>query len=233
MRNISFILIALFIFSCGDGNNKVYNQVYLKLDNMQFLYFYNQAERHLCINDDISICQQKYPLTNGSGDGKCSYSYKTDRIECEGVLSYSYQYVGNEKLIINTGIGDYTHIVSVIYNNNERIFYANTFVSADDSYLISSSQHIGLCDITLIDELFRFFIKSFGAIGIKFDYNSLTLNPDICRLAQLINCIGPNFASAKLTEGKEKEKIINMSLQCFSSIYSFDEAKVNNFGFPE
>ncbi len=207
-----FVLLILPILSCGNGEGINYNQVYLKLSNTEFLYFYNNSEKHLCLNDEVTICQQKSSL---------SYSRKNIEKNNDSLIKHIYSFSPDDRILIATTMDGAKNIIS-IKNDKDEILYVSIYpigFSYTGNYFISSSQYYGLCDISIWSNIFTGLFHDID-LGYNFDFNDFALNPEICKFSQLLNCLfNTDFGKKEL----DIEWMKDIAFVCFNSIYSIEE----------
>gem|GEM_PF-4629018 len=207
------------IFSCGDAQPE-YNEIYLSFQNREYLYIYNQSENYLCVDSDIPLCQRRFILSQ-------------DKAKVVKTIENTYRFSPNDKFIISASMNNQGGTILISDDKGDIVRYNSTYwVSStyDNSNFISSSQHTGFCDISTIDTMIKnIFGEIYSDYGeyfkseLKIDYNSMTMNPDICRLAMVLNCIADKVS----LEYGNSEYYSDISSGCFYSIYSQSESVEN------
>ncbi|MCX7943254.1 MAG: hypothetical protein N2746_01940 [Deltaproteobacteria bacterium] len=220
MRATIILLFTLCLSSCGE-NQGGYNFVYLQYNKNELMYVFNRSEYHLCYGSDVEICQKRYSISKLSGSTKCNAKTKS----CSGYYSYRYIFSPDDDFTISTAYDDDLRNVIVTNREGDVVFYSTDYFSSSTyitSVPISSSQHTGFCDVSIIESMLNQMIQNrYGySYNITLDYNSLTMNPDVCRLAQLINCIAILFPSIDVTDDVLSKTTSQALLRCFMTVYS-------------
>lgn len=200
----ALILLSTFVFSCAEDQSG-YNSVYLQMFEKEYLYVFNQSERHLCVDDEIQFCQNNYKLT--------SMSYK---------MTSHRNYTSGDNILIKTY--DYSTSIVFYLNKNNVITYTSSYPIgtqfAPSNSNVSSIQSPGYCDLSflihLLDEAFAQFY-----LEIQYDLYSLSTDPEMCRFSQVVSClmgVGLGYsAGSEISEDKMKTV-----LSCFNMVYSLD-----------
>lgn len=223
MKGKIILLLLLFYFetSCGDGL-KENSFIYLKLKNTELLYVFNKSEKEVCLEEDISLCESKYSLTDIRVSGKC------DIHGCSGSGAARYQYITDDKILIGINYEDYIRSMIASDIEGKSIIYKTNIVSTSkyrtDEY-ISSAQYVGYCDANFLISVVSDFL---GYGKIHLDTNSFTMNPEICKIGTVLQCLSSmGFNYVLDLDAKNKSEIQDMFGFCLFIAYSLDELRLN------
>lgn len=228
-RSIPFLLLLLLIISCGNSD---YKFVYLKYKGGELLYIFDKDERHLCSNEEVRVCTDRYGLTGLSGDVNCDWTDKG--IMCSGGFSYHYIYLADENFIIGTSYEDYIRDLIVATQDGDKIIYRTNIDSvatyANDEY-ISATQYPGFCDIKTYMELFSNLmskdIPSYVDFDVTFNLESISANPDLCKLAMIFNCLRSSDLLDKVEKkGEMTINDVDKTMNCVFMAYSPDSVRL-------
>ncbi|MCX7957990.1 MAG: hypothetical protein N3B13_03005 [Deltaproteobacteria bacterium] len=216
-RIIFLLPIILCLISCGEGHNG-YNFVHLSYGVHRFLYVFNQSDYHLCYGSEIEACQKKYSISDFLESKSCDPKKQS----CEFHYYYRYTFSPDDEFAIYTTYDDDLRTIIVTGGKDDIILYMTDY-STSSTYIlkepITVTQQTGFCDISVLNILFFQSLRS--KYNISLDYNSMTMNPDVCRLAQLLACVSMYYPlGIDIDSNILPEDIFRAGLGCFIMIYS-------------
>ncbi len=227
MREKLLLLLLLpvyFAISCGNSP-KEYKFIYLNYQNQEMLYVFRGSEEDLCFNEEISICQNKYSISDSTGSIKC------DKNGCRGSVSMQYFYLADNNIVIGISYEDYVRSIIASNNDGQKVVY-QTNIDVTPRYrtgeYISSTQYSGYCDAKFFIEFIYGLLPKGKSVDISVDMNSLAMNPDVCKFSLLFNClvnIGIDLKNG--TDELYPADALSKVSSCIFLVYSQDELRLN------
>ncbi len=204
-----FILLICLSLSCGSSKSE-YEYVYLDYFGKKLLYIFNNSEHYLCTENDLYSCQKQL-ISESYSD---SNTHKPGKIID---LNKGYVYTLDDDFRIKVDYSKEIFSMSIAVGG-KQIHYSSsllirpTYISED---FIGASQYTGFCDIKLIDDMIKSITQTIDLrkYGYYIDYISLTMNPDICKFASIINCF---FSSGVMLDNSEdlSDEVLTYGASC-------------------